>query len=183
MILANRGGEEILEVKLFQPLIAFNWNILFTAITVIVLILILKHFFFEKVHDFMVAREKAIQEALDNADQTNRTAEQKLSDYEAKISDVQGEGKEIIKAARQRATMQADQIVAEAKDKADGILVHTKKEIEREENNAKAQIKQEITTLAMMAAEQIMEKELSKEGHDEIIDKIIEEAGKSEWQN
>ena len=37
-------------MELYQPLLSLNWNMLFTAITVIVLFFILKHFFFEKVH-------------------------------------------------------------------------------------------------------------------------------------
>ena len=40
-------------MKMVQPLLSFNWNLVFTAVTVIVLYLILKHFFFEKVHQFM----------------------------------------------------------------------------------------------------------------------------------
>ena len=38
-------------MELYQPLLSLNWNMLFTAITVIVLFFILKHFFFEKVHN------------------------------------------------------------------------------------------------------------------------------------
>ena len=35
-----------MEVKLYQGLLEINWNLLFSAITVLVLYLILKHFFF-----------------------------------------------------------------------------------------------------------------------------------------
>ena len=40
-------------MKVYQPLLYVDWNLLFSAVTVLVLFLILKHFFFEKVHDFM----------------------------------------------------------------------------------------------------------------------------------
>ena len=49
-----------MEVKLYQGLLEINWNLLFSAITVLVLYLILKHFFFEKVHNFMEARKAAV---------------------------------------------------------------------------------------------------------------------------
>ena len=37
-----------MEVKLYQGLLEINWNLLFSAITVLVLYLILKHFFFSE---------------------------------------------------------------------------------------------------------------------------------------
>ena len=56
-----------MKVELYQGLLEINWNLLFSAITVLVLYLILKHFFFEKVHKFMVARQEAVQKELDDA--------------------------------------------------------------------------------------------------------------------
>lgn len=60
-----------MEVKLYQGLLEINWNLLFSAITVLVLYLILKHFFFEKVHNFMEARKAAVQASLDQAEAAN----------------------------------------------------------------------------------------------------------------
>lgn len=167
----------------FQPLLSFNWNMLFSAITVIVLFFILKHFFFEKVHDFMVAREQAVQDSLDNAAETNRLADEKLANYDARIANVETDGRKIMEEAKRQAELQASKIIDEAKQDAVGIFEHTQREIEREQHNARAEMKDEITTLAMMAAQQIMEKELDPKGHEEIVDKIIEEAGNTQWQN
>ena len=44
-------------------------------------------------------------------------------------------------------------------------------------------MREEVGTLAMLAAEKIMEKEIEVNGQDQIIDKVIEEAGAGEWQN
>ena len=64
-----------MEVKLYQGLLEINWNLLFSAITVLVLYLILKHFFFEKVHKFMEARKAAVQDNLDRAKATEEEAQ------------------------------------------------------------------------------------------------------------
>lgn len=37
-----------MKVELYQELLGLNWNLLFSLITVIVLVLILKHFFLKK---------------------------------------------------------------------------------------------------------------------------------------
>lgn len=172
-----------MDVRLYQGLIEFNWNLLFSAITVIVLFFILSHFFFEKVHNFMVEREQTIQDSLDNAEETNRLADEKLADYDAKIAGAQDDVRKIMDEARHEAGLQAAKIIEEAKQDAAGIMEHTQREIEREQHNARAEMKDEITTLAMMAAQQIMEKELDAQGHEEIVNKIIEEAGNKSWQN
>lgn len=56
-------------------------DFIFSIITFIVLFLILKHFLFEKVHDFMEQRSQEIQDQFDNAAETNRQADIKLQDY------------------------------------------------------------------------------------------------------
>lgn len=80
----------------FEKLIEFSsWDFIFSMITFLVLFLILKHFFFEKVHDFMENRRKEIEETLDNAAETSRLADKKLADYEKKIADVSMESRRI----------------------------------------------------------------------------------------
>ena len=54
-------------------------------------------------------------------------------------------------------------------------------EIERQKNNARRELKDEIGSLAVMAAERIIEKELSDRNQSEIVDKIIREAEEERW--
>ena len=164
-----------------QPLLTLNWNLLFTLVTVIVLFIVLKVFFFEKVHKFMVDRENEIKSSIENADNVNKLADEKLHNYEAKIANVENEGRQILKSARDEAKVQAKEIVDDANEKARNLIEHSQKEIRREQYNARKELKEEVGSLAMMAAEQILEKELSPENHEEIINKIIKEAEEKPW--
>lgn len=168
-------------MEMIQPLLTLNWNLLFTVITVIVLFIVLKVFFFEKVHNFMVNRENEIRSSIENADHVNKLADEKLQNYEAKIANVETEGRQILKAARDEAKVQAKEIVDSANEKARNLIDHSQKEIRREQYNARKELKEEVGSLAMMAAEQILEKELSPENHEEIINKIIKEAEEKPW--
>ena len=77
----------------FEKLIEFSsWDFIFSMITFLVLFLILKHFFFEKVHNFMESRRKEVEDALDNAAEASRLADEKLADYEKKIAYRGGQG-------------------------------------------------------------------------------------------
>ena len=168
-------------MTVYEPLLALNWNLLFSAITVLVLFLILKKFFFEKVHNFMVERENEVRTQFETAEETNRLAEQKLVEYEERISNYQSEGREIIKAAKDDAKVQAQGIISEAKDKARKVMEQSEAEIGRQEYGARQELKEEIGTLAVMAAERIMERELSDKNQSEIVDQIIKEAEEEKW--
>ena len=168
-------------MEMIQPLLTLNWKFLFTLITVLVLFIVLKVFFFEKVHRFMVDRENEIRSSIENADNVNKLADEKLQNYEAKIANVEMESRQMLKVARDEAKVQAKEIVDSANEKARNLIDHSQKEIRREQYNARKELKEEVGSLAMMAAEQILEKELSPEDHEEIINKIIEEAEEKPW--
>ena len=168
-------------MTVYEPLLALNWNLLLSAITVLVLFLILKKFFFEKVHNFMEERENEVRTQFETAEENNRLAEQKLMDYEERIKNYQSEGREIIKAAKDDAKVQAQSILDDAKEKARVAIEKSEAEIERQKNNARRELKDEIGSLAVMAAERIIEKELSDRNQSEIVDKIIREAEEERW--
>lgn len=168
-------------MELYQPLLAINWNLLFSAITVLVLFLVLKHFFFEKVHNFMVEREKSVSDALQNAEDVNKEAQRTLDSYHAKLESAEDEGNEIIKTAKEEAKLRADQIIEGAETKAEAIAEQSRKEIERDRIKARKEIKSEVNSLAVLAASQIIEKELNPEDQEEIVNKIIEEAEAEPW--
>lgn len=168
-------------MELHQPLLALNWNLLFSVITVLVLFLVLKHFFFEKVHNFMLEREKVIEAALKNAVDVNQEAQKELENYQAKLAEAEGEGQEILKKARDEAKVQAEKILEGAQEKASAIVEQSHKDMERERMRAKKQMQSEVSSLAVLAASKIIEKELNPEDHAEIVNKIIEEAEAEPW--
>jgi len=152
-------------------------------VTVLVLFLILKKFFFEKVNNFIVARGQAIQDSIANAELINNKAEIKLETYNKRIANIESEGREIIKSAKIKAEHQANDILDSANKKAEEIINQAKHEIEREKVHAIQEMKSQIITYALMAAEKILEKNLEAEGQDALIDKIIEQAGTTGWRN
>lgn len=169
-------------MKIYQPLLYVDWNLLFTAVTLLVLFLILKRFFFEKVHDFMEAREKTVTDALLHAEDVNRDAEERLQLYEEKLQRADDEGRAIVKAARDAAKTQAEEIAAEADRKAKALMEHARKEIRREEYHARKVLEEEISDMALLAAEQILKAELTPERKKQVVGQILQEAGEHPWK-
>ncbi|MFQ7472719.1 MAG: F0F1 ATP synthase subunit B [Anaerovoracaceae bacterium] len=167
----------------YTGLIEINWSIVMIWITVIVLFLVLKKFFFEKIRNFTENRSNSIQDAFDSAEAVNRRADEKMQNYNKRIANVEAEGRELIKEAKIKADAQAREIIEDANKQASEILSKAEKNIEREKAKAMEEVRQEIAALAILAAEKIVEKEIQNVGQDEIIDEVINRARSTGWQN
>ena len=167
----------------YTGLIEINWSIIMIWITVIVLFLVLKKFFFEKVKNFMETRSNPIQDAFDSAEAVNRRADEKMQNYTKRIANVEAEGREIIRDAKIKADAQAREIIEDANKQATEIMNKAEKNIEREKQKAMEEMRKEVAALAMLAAERIVEREIQNIGQDEIVDEVINKARSTGWQN
>ena len=120
----------------YADLIHIDWTLLMVAANVLILYVILKHFFFEKVHNFMLDRQSAVKDAFDQADRVNQMADDKLTEYKKQVANIENEGREIIKNAKIRAEAQARDITEEANRKANEMILQAQREIEREQIKA-----------------------------------------------
>lgn len=167
----------------YTGLIEINWSIIMIWITVIILFLVLKKFFFEKVKNFMETRSNSIQDAFDSAEAVNRRADEKMQNYTKRIANVEAEGREIIRDAKIKADAQAREIIEDANKQATEILNKAERNIEREKQKAMEEMRKEVAALAMLAAEKIVEREIQNVGQDEIVDEVISKARSTGWQN
>ena len=167
----------------YTGLIEINWSIIMIWITVIILFLVLKKFFFEKVKNFMETRSNSIQDAFDSAEAVNRRADEKMQNYTKRIANVEAEGREIIRDAKIKADAQAREIIEDANKQATEILNKAERNIEREKQKAMEEMRREVAALAMLAAEKIVEREIQNVGQDEIVDEVISKARSTGWQN
>ena len=163
-------------------IIELNWSFLMILINVAILYFILKRFFWEKVRTFMLDRQAAVQDAFDSAEAINRRADEKMQNYSRRIANVEEESREIIRNAKARAEAQAKDIVENAHKEASDIIAKAERTIEIEREKATAEMRQEIAALAIMAAEQIVEKEISSTGQEAIVDEVINKARSTGWQ-
>lgn len=155
----------------------------FYLINFLILVGLLTKFLYKPFLNLMDTRKQSIRDALDNAELTNRRADEKMENYNRQIAKVEEEGREIIKQAKVRAESQAADIIEDAHTKAEAIMVSAEKQIERERQKALDDMKQQVAVLALMAAEKIVERSIGQVGQDQIVDEIIEQAGTRQWQN
>ena len=170
-------------MEMTQGLIEFNWSSLMILCNVFILYIILRKFFWEKIKKFMDDRAAAVQDAIDAAEAVNKRADEKMANYSKRIANVEEKGREIIKASKQQADAQAQIIIEEARQQASDIIAKAERTIEQEKTQAMEEMRKEIASIAMLAAEQIVGREIDNVGQDAIIDQAIEDARSAKWQN
>jgi len=156
---------------------------IFYMINFLILVGVLTKFLYKPFLNVLEERKKKIQDAFDSAELINRRADEKMANYTERIANVEEEGREIIKEARQRAEAQAAEIIQEANEKAQNMIANAERQIELEKQKAVDDMKQQVVSLAIMAAEKIIEHDIAKTGQEKIVDEIIEQAGSGQWQN
>jgi len=152
-------------------------------VTFAVLYLILKKFLFEKVHDFMQAREQKVRDQFDNAEAANTLAEQHLAEYKEKLDNIEIERRGVLKDARTTADQRAHEIIREANERAAEIVKQAGLDAERERVKLAEEMRREIAMLAIYAAEKIIEKEMDEKEQMLLIDEIIEHNDGNSWKS
>ena len=152
-------------------------TIIATLLNTLILFLVLKHFLFDKVNKVIDDRQKEIQESYDRADEAEKNAQKLEADYNEKIGQAKEESAEIIRDATKKAQVRADEIIDEARVEANGIRTNAENEIEREKKIAVNAIKDEISQIAFSAAAAVVEKDLTSEDNERLIEKFIDDVG------
>ncbi len=171
------------ELALRLGLVHPDMTFVFQLINTIILYLILKHFLFKPVTEFMAKREKEIKDQISEAQKVEDEALALKSQYEEKLQAADEEGKEIIKDHTARAENRAFEIVKTAESEVDKMKVNAHRELERERVKAVNELKDQISELTVMAASKVVEKDLDEAAHKELVDKFISEVGDAQWQN
>lgn len=162
-----------MDINKHQDLLTINWNLIFSIITVLVLILILKRFFFEKVKRFMDERKAQVEEQFQKADEAENQARKKLDEYNEILAGAEKEKRAIIAGAMESAKVQADSVLDEARKEAADIREKSRIQIEREKVAARKEIHNEASELAVQVAEKILENKLDADAQASVIDEII----------
>ena len=104
-------------------------------------------------------------------------AEQLRSDFEAKLAEIKGLEREKLQEATKRGEDLAARLEAEAKDKANNILGKGEAGLEREVASARSELRAQVVTMAMGAAEMLIKDRLDEAKHRQLVEDYIQSLG------
>ncbi|MGP1557024.1 F0F1 ATP synthase subunit B [Peptostreptococcus stomatis] len=163
----------------FKPLVGLTYELFFTLANVLILFLILRKILFKKIIDVMDARDADIKNNIEAGEKAKEEGMKFKSEYETRIQDARDEGQMIVDFARKRAEEKSDTIISEAKKEAEYIKQKANNEIAKEKEQAFNNIKSEISEIAVLAASKVIEKDIDKAKHEDLIENFIKEVGEA----
>lgn len=148
-----------------------------TIINFLILLLVLKYFFFEKVQAIIDEREQLINEKLDEAEEEAEKGRILAIENQRILRNAKEEGKLITERRKQKAEKIYEEIVDEANQEAKVILERAKIEINREKEKVEYQLKKEAIELALELSKKVIEKNIDEEKNRELIGDFIAKVG------
>tara|TARA_Y100000590_G_scaffold109050_1_gene124324 strand:- start:139789 stop:140259 length:471 start_codon:yes stop_codon:yes gene_type:complete len=144
-------------------------------ITFIIFVWFIKQFLWEPLTSAMDERSKKIADGLASAELGKKKMEEAASEYEKTLKDAKNKASDVLNQAQQQSNTIVEDARAKAKIEANKILESANQQIEQESNIAKESLKKELSNLSLQCAEKIIDKEIDKKKHDEIIQKALKD--------
>ena len=171
VLASGDGGGTLLDVN---PGLIF-W----TAITFIILVLILKRVAWKPILTELDNREKQIADSLNKAEQAKKDAQKILEENQASLAKAEEESKKIIDESRGFADNLKEHMLKESKDQQQKIIEDASAEIERKKNAAFEELKNQIADISIIAAEKIMKENIDADKNKKIVEKYLTEISKN----
>ncbi len=153
--------------------------VIWTIVTFIVLLIVLKKVAWKPILTALDQREKAIRDSLEKAEKAQEEAQKVLEENKANISKAEEESKKIIDQSRAYAEKLKEQMLKDSKEQADKIISDASAEIDRKKEAAFEELKAMVAEISINAAEKILRAKLDKESNKKLVDQYISEINKN----
>lgn len=150
---------------------------LFTLITFLILLALLKKYAWGPLKSIMDEREETINKDIDDAQAAKVNAKKLEEENRDILKKTQEEVQTILDDAKHQAKVQQEQIISDANVKANGLIQSAQAEIQQEKQRAIADINNRVSELSVLIASKVINKEISEQGQKELVEKYIKEAG------
>lgn len=151
----------------------FVWQL----VNFLILLFILKKFAYKPILGMLDERKKSIEDAINNAEAAKAEAANLRKEYESRLAEAKQEAQDIIAKATKLGEEMKNDIVANAQAEATKAIQRAQEEISREKDQAIAALRDEVATLAVMAAGKVLGKTISVEDHKKLVNEFVTEVG------
>lgn len=143
------------------------------GIAFLLLLLLLSKFAWGPITSALAERESTIEESITRAERANAEAQRLLADNESARREAEGQAQAILRDAREEAARQRDAAKAELKTELAAERERATADIQREKQQALAELRSEVAALAVGAAEKILQKEIDADEQRTLVDRFI----------
>ncbi len=152
-----------------------NMTLIGQTIAMIVFVWFCMKFIWPPILHALEERQQQIEEGLAAADKS----QEKLVEAQAKADEIVAEARHQATGILDQAHARANEIVAEGKEtgvkERERQLTAAKTEIEAETNKAREELRGQVSAIAIASAEKILKREIDGKAHEDILGKLAQE--------
>ena len=157
-----------------DSVLSVNFGLVFwTLVNFLIFLFLLIKFGTKPISNALKNREKTIADSIKNAENANSEAKRILEESQKKLGQSQAEMNEIIN----RGKLQAEKIIQKAADDGESVkrikIEEALREIERTKELAIKELRTEVATLVISAAEKILDEKLDNEKDKRLVENAI----------
>lgn len=147
---------------------------LVVLISIILLLFLVKFFAWDKIEAMLEARRQKISKDLEEAEKKRKAAEEIQANAKEIIHNAEAKGQEILNLTREAASKMQDEMIKEGRDVVSRMKLDGQREVDSMKQRALAQMQDQIVDLSVQLASQILNKELTEQTHQDVIESFIE---------
>ena len=153
------------------------WTMIFEVVNLLIVMLILKKFLFKPVNAVLEQRQAEIGGMYQKAEDAQKEAQALKQAYDERMSGARKEADELIVAAQDSARRRGDEIVEDARDEDVQLRRRAEEDIELQKRKALREARDELADMAVDIAGKVVEREVTREDHDRLVEEFIKSAG------
>ena len=150
-----------------------------TVVTFACVVLVLGKFAWGPILAALEAREEKIKGDLSAAEEARRAAETSRRDFEVKMADLEARTQSLVSQARSDARKVREDMLKAAQDEAARLAEKARRELAEEQRRLVSELRGEVATLAVAAAEKILQKSVDKSAQEKALQEAS--AGLDAW--
>ncbi len=146
---------------------------IWTAITFLLLLVILSKFAWGPIVRMLDERERTIREAIEQAKRERAEAERMLSEQKASLAAAQREAAALAQSSKQEVEALRVELTARARKEADDLVASARKQIQEEKAKALSELRGQVADLAIDAARRLIQSSLDEKAQRELVEEYI----------
>lgn len=147
--------------------------IIWQIIIFIILLFILKKVAWKPLLSALHTREQSIRDSIDNAEKIKKEAEALAEQNKRNLAEANAQSMKIINESKEIASKMRDELMLKAQDESRKLIEQAKIEIKQEKESAMADLRNEVSDLAIKAAEKILKDNLDENKQRKIVNDFI----------
>ena len=152
-------------------------DMLFHVVNVVILFFFLRWLLYKPVVKFLKKREEKFSVQANDLETREKDVEEQKNKYEALMKGSKEEAAGIIKTSTETANSRANDIIMNAQNEAQAMLLKTQKDIDERKAQAVVELKSDIADMACDLAARILKREINEEDNKGIIDDFFKRVG------